>query len=186
MFMDDHKRIVVFGSSRCPEGGEVWSQAYEVGRQIGERGLTLVSGGYDGAMGAASRGVHESGGRVVGIITTIFTERTPNRYLDEERVESTYQERMAALLGAGDGYVALPGALGTLSEWLAAWCLATIRQLPGPLWAFEDPWRPFAESVMGLAEVAPEHRDLVRWVNEPAQLGRELDRWLGRSTKPVL
>jgi uncharacterized protein (TIGR00730 family) len=184
--MQDGKRIVAFGSSRCTEGDEVWSLAYAVGRILGSRGLSVASGGYEGTMGAVSRGVHETGGRVVGITTTVFAERRANRFLHEELVETTYQARMAALLAAGDGYVALPGALGTLSEWLAAWCLASIGELAGPLWVFEHPWRPVAEAALAVPEIRREQADVLRWVKDPQDLGAQLDEWLGRSGSRVV
>lgn len=184
--MQDLKSIVAFGSSRCAEGDDLWSLAYEVGRELGSRGLGVVSGGYEGTMGAVSRGVHETGGRVVGITTTVFSQRTANRFLHEERVEDRYETRMAALLRAGDGYVALPGALGTLSEFLTAWCLASIDELSGPLWVFESPWKPIAEAALALPDVAPAHRELLHWVQSPSHFGAELDRWLGREAGRVL
>lgn len=184
--MQDSTRIVVFGSSRCHEGDELWSLAHEVGRGLGSRGLTIISGGYEGTMGAVSRGAREAGGRVVGITTTAFQERTANRFLHEERSERTYAGRMAALLEAGDGYVALPGALGTLAEWLTAWCLASIHQLSGPLWVFRTPWHAIAQAAFELPELAPAHRDLIGWVDDPADLEAAIDRWLGRPDGPVV
>jgi uncharacterized protein (TIGR00730 family) len=174
-------RVVVFGSSRCPEGSAHHRQAQAVGRALARRGLTLVSGGYAGSMGAASRGAREAGGRVVGITTSIFADRAPNAWLDHFEEEPDYPARMARLLREGEAWVALPGGLGTLAEWTTAWCLATIGQLPGPLWAFTDPWRPVQEAILRLAEVRAQDAGLVRWVDDSAALERELDRWLDGS-----
>ena len=173
------RRIVVFGSSRCPEGSQEHEQARAVGRVLAERGLALLSGGYAGSMGAASRGAKEAGGRVEGITTAIFAERTPNAWLDHHEEEPDYPARLARLLRQGDGYIALPGGLGTLSEWVSAWCLASIDQLGGPLWAFSDPWKPVQEAILLLSEVRDEHAGLVRWVGGVEDLAVDLDRWLG-------
>ena len=174
------KKVVVFGSSRCAEGGEDYQRALEVGRILGERKLRVISGGYEGSMGAVSRGVKEEGGSVVGITTAIFADRSPNRWLDHRIDEPDYPTRMARLLLAGDAYLALPGGLGTLSEWLSAWCLASIGQLGGPLWAFNDPWKKIYEAVTALPEVTDERASGVLWVEEPADFQTELDRWLPR------
>ncbi len=176
--MNQRKKVVVFGSSRCLEWGEDHHRAREVGTILGERGLEVVSGGYEGSMGAVSRGAKEAGGRVVGITTAIFAGRRPNRWLDEVIDEPDYPSRMAHLLRAGDAYLALPGGLGTLSEWMAAWCLASIGQLGGPLWAFRDPWKPIHEIAAALPEVPPERAGCVFWVDGPGDFQRELDRWL--------
>jgi len=171
------RRVVVFGSSRCPEGSREHQQAEAVGRAVAQRGLVLVSGGYAGSMGAASRGAKEAGGRVEGITTAVFTDRAPNAWLDRVTEEPDYPIRMAQLLKAGDAYVALPGGLGTLAEWATAWCLASIDQLGGPLWAFQDPWKPLQEAILRLPEVRDEHAGLVRWVEDAKALAEALDRW---------
>ena len=173
------KKVVVFGSSRCAQGGEDHLRALAVGRILGEKGLTVISGGYEGSMGAVSQGAKEAGGRVVGITTSIFSGRTPNRWLDDLIDEPDYPRRMSRLLKAGDAYLALPGGLGTLSEWLSAWCLASIDQLGGPLWAFSGPWRKVYDAVAALPEVSPERAAQVQWVDSPSDFQTELERWLG-------
>jgi uncharacterized protein (TIGR00730 family) len=171
-------RIVCFGSSRVSRGDEAWKLADAVGEILGRRGLIAVSGGYQGTMGAVSEGARRVGGRVVGVTTSIFRERRANEHLDEEYVEPDYPARLAMLMRHGHGFVALPGALGTASEWITAWCLGTIDQLGGPLWAFEDPWRPVANALMALPEVDERTAAVLRWVRDPAHLDSELDRWL--------
>ncbi len=178
--MDSRPKVVVFGSSRCPEGGVDQKRAQEVGRVVASRGLILVSGGYDGSMGAASQGAKEAGGRVLGITTAIFEDRGPNRWLDERIDEPDYPARISHMMRLGDAFVALPGALGTLSEWLLAWCLSSIDQLGGPLWAFADPWRMIYDSILELPEVIPDKGNCVGWLQEPADLAGELDAWLAR------
>lgn len=175
------RRVVTFGSSRSVEGDAEWRRAYEVGLEIGRRRLTVVSGGYDGTMGAVSRGAREGGGRVVGITTDVFHERQPNEFLHEHSSLETYQDRLARLLGEGDAYIAFGGGLGTLSEWVSAWCLASIGQLRGPLWVFENPWKRVADEVATLAEVRPELPPLLRWVRDPRHLGERLDAWIADS-----
>ncbi len=178
--MDSSLKLVVFGSSRCPEGSVDQQQAHEVGTVVASRGLVLVSGGYGGSMGAASRGAKEAGGKVLGITTAIFEDREANTWLDEQIEEPDYPARLSHMMRLGDAFVALPGALGTLSEWLLAWCLASIDQLGGPLWAFSDPWRRIHDCVLELPEVTADKRECVRWLQKPADLAGELDAWLER------
>lgn len=172
------RSIVAFGSSRCEPGSPQWHQAYAVGEAIGRRGLKLVSGGYDGSMGAASEGARTAGASVLGMTTDIFTGRKANGHLTEEIRHATYSVRLAALMEAGDGFVVLPGGLGTLSELTTAWCLATIGQLAGPLWVFKEPWGALADMASRLGEVADEHHQHLHWVESPDDLAVSLDRWL--------
>ncbi len=169
---------MVFGSSKCPPGSAHYRSAEAVGSVIGRLGLTLVSGGYDGSMGAASAGAAKAGGKVVGITTAIFTDRVANQHLSEHHEEPNYPTRMSRMLREGDGFVALPGGLGTLSEWLTAWCLSTIDQLGGPLWLFEDPWRRVFDCVSDLPEVADPTGDLLHWVRDAAELEQSMRSWV--------
>jgi hypothetical protein len=172
------KRVAIFGSSRIQESDPAWRVAYEVGECVARRGCSLISGGYAGAMGAASEGAAAAGGRVLGITTEIFRDREPNRWVDELFVAPDYISRMATLMRSGDAYVALGGALGTASEWLTAWCLASIGQLPGPLFVFEDPWRDLAASLEAVPEMAGRGVGRVRWVDSPSTLDDALGQWL--------
>ena len=168
------KSLVVFGSSAARPGTAQWEQAVEVGRIAAANGYELVSGGYQGAMEAASRGAHEAGGRVVGITTRIFADREPSSVLDEIREEADYPARLAALLRAGDAFVALPGGLGTASEWMAACCLASIGQLGGPLYAFVDPWRPLARALAAVDEIGELALQLPAWLEDASALATRL------------
>ena len=177
--MHASRRVVCFGSSRVEEGDPAWILAYEVGAALARRGCSVLSGGYEGTMGAVSQGASEAGGRALGVVTPIFSLREPNDHLDEVFVEPDYVARMGALLRGGNAYVALPGALGTLSEWMAAWCLASIEQLGGPLWVFEDPWRPVAEAMEKLPEMGGRLSHHLQWVATVEDFDRELEACFG-------
>jgi hypothetical protein len=129
-----------------------------------------MTGGYEGAMGQVSRGARDSGGRVIGVTTPVFPERIPNSALHEQWTEPDYLARMSTLLRQGHAFVGLPGGLGTLSECLAATCLASIQQLGGPIVLFRDPWEPVFERIAALAEVGPAVDRLVSWIEDPAEL----------------
>jgi len=55
------KTIAVFGSSRREENSVFYREAYELGRALAEAGYAVLSGGYNGAMAAVSRGAAEAG-----------------------------------------------------------------------------------------------------------------------------
>lgn len=163
-------RCVCFGSSRIDPAGDQARLAQECGSTLAALGWTVMTGGYEGAMGAVSRGAREAGGRVIGITTTVFPERVPNDALHEEWTEPDYLARMSTLLRQGHAFVGLPGGLGTLSECLAATCLASIRQLRGPVILFREPWEPVFDAVGSLPEVGPELDRILSWIDQPAQL----------------
>ena len=77
---------------------------------------------------------------------------------------------MSTLLRQGHAFVGLPGGLGTLSECLAATCLASIGQLGGPVVLFRDPWEPVFERIAELDEVGPELAGILIWIDDPSGL----------------
>lgn len=92
--------------------------AIEMGRELASRGITLVYGaGGTGMMGALANACLEGGGRVVGVIPEIFnTDHLAHKGLNELHVTSDMHARKAMMADLGDGFVALPGGLGTFEE----------------------------------------------------------------------
>jgi len=135
-------RVTIFGSARILEGSQEYADGVRLGRLLGSRGHTILSGGYGGAMEAVSRGARESGGHVVGVTVGAWSGRLkPNAYLSEELAAETLFARIEALVEA-DGLIALPGGAGTLGEIALAWNLSQTDLMPrkpvilvGPGWA---------------------------------------------------
>lgn len=122
------KNICVYCSSSCVVDREYFHIATELGRRIGRRGDTLVyGGGVVGLMGAVARGVHDAGGRVVGVIPEALN-RAGIVYpgADELIVTRDMRERKAIMDKRSDAFIALPGGFGTLEEILE---IITLKQL---------------------------------------------------------
>ncbi|MEW6723503.1 MAG: TIGR00730 family Rossman fold protein [Bacillota bacterium] len=96
--------------------------AWELGRSIGERGHTLVYGGTSiGLMGLVALGVHDAGGRVIGIIPRRIHDRgVTYQAADEVVLTADLRERKAVMDQHSDAFIALPGGFGTLEEILEA------------------------------------------------------------------
>ena len=125
------KTIAVFGSSRRDEDSEHYREAYDLGRVLARAGYAVLSGGYNGSMGAVSRGADEAGGRVIGITCAVFDPLPPNAWLTEEIKAPTMLDRLAIMLDRSDGFVAVRGGIGTLSEVTLAWSLLQTRSQTG-------------------------------------------------------
>jgi uncharacterized protein (TIGR00725 family) len=103
----------VAGPRNCDE--ETAGLAYAVGRGLAEAGFTVVTGGEGGAMEAASRGAHEGGGMVVGVLPG--TDRSSaNVHADVTVATGIGHGRNLAVVASGDVLVAVGGDWGTLSE----------------------------------------------------------------------
>lgn len=126
------KRITIFGGSRVERGSDEYAEAQELGRALAEAGLEVITGGYNGVMEAVSRGAHEAGGHVIGVTVDVIArnfERVPNEYVKQEVRTAALLERIDKLIELGDGFVVLPGGVGTLVELSAVWNLAVLRAL---------------------------------------------------------
>jgi hypothetical protein len=75
--------VTIFGGSKCGEDCTEYTEARRVGQLLAEAGFTICTGGYLGVMEAASRGAHERGGRVLGIVMNQF-KKEPNRFLTDK------------------------------------------------------------------------------------------------------
>ncbi len=100
-----------------------------VGRLLAEHNLTLVYGGGDvGLMGILARAVHSHDGHVVGIIPHALRsiEGVAYETADELIITDTMRERKALMYERADAFVALPGGIGTLEEFLE---VVTLKRL---------------------------------------------------------
>ncbi len=105
----------MIGSGGCEEGEEAWVLAEEVGRLLAEAGVTLVCGGGEGVMEAASRGAAEAGGVVVGIVPgSSIAEANP--HCTHVVASGIGHARNLAVVGSGEVVIAVGGEWGTLSE----------------------------------------------------------------------
>jgi len=92
--------------------------AGELGRLLAARGVGLVYGGAkNGLMGILARAAAEAGARVVGVLPGFLKakELAFEGLTELHEVESMH-ERKARMAELSDGFIALPGGLGTLEE----------------------------------------------------------------------
>ena len=109
------RQVAVIGASGVGQQSEVARLAEEVGRRLGEAGVTVVCGAGPGVMEAAARGAAEAGGRVIGIVRgTEIAEA--NRYCSEVVATGIGQARNLAVVASGEVVIAVGGEWGTLSE----------------------------------------------------------------------
>ncbi len=120
--------ICVFCASSDHIAPRYFEEAKALGEEMARRGHQLVyGGGQVGLMGTVARAVHSSGGRVVGVIPrrddwaeVVFTQA------DDLVYTATMRERKAIMAERSDGFIALPGGIGTFEELLE---IITLRHL---------------------------------------------------------
>jgi cytokinin riboside 5'-monophosphate phosphoribohydrolase len=112
------KLLCVYCSSSRELAPAYTEAAEAVGRGLVGRGWGLIyGGGKVGLMGALARGVKAAGGRVVGVIPEFMKARELAFHeADELVIVATMAERKQAMIARADGFLALPGGIGTLEE----------------------------------------------------------------------
>jgi uncharacterized protein (TIGR00725 family) len=104
---------VIGGSS--PTNPEHVRLAEEVGRELANRGVSLVCGGLSGIMEAACKGAKSAGGTTIGILPG-RSSRDANSYVDIPIVTTMGFSRNVIVVHTGEAVIAIGGAFGTLSE----------------------------------------------------------------------
>jgi hypothetical protein len=163
--------ITVFGSGDPAKGSEAYEQARAVGRVLAELGYTIANGGYGGTMEASARGAHEAGGQTIAVPCSIWSSKPREEYFSEIRTTACYDERLARLIELGNsGYVALPGATGTLVELAWVWehaCKGFSKMAVRPIACVGSFWQPLLEMMVAQR---PRAADYVRLAEHPEAL----------------
>jgi uncharacterized protein (TIGR00730 family) len=118
--------------------------AADVGTAIGRRGHGLVTGGATvSMMGAVSRSARAAGAHTTGVMPKLLMHREiGDADNDEYLVVDTMRERKAAMDLRADGFLTLPGGLGTFEELFEIWTAKTIGIHAKPVVVL-DPWHDF-------------------------------------------
>lgn len=112
------KRLAVYCGSASPENPRYEELAMEIGEALARRGIGVVYGGGKlGLMGAVSAGALLAGGEVIGVIPeALVAAEVANLACTELHVVQTMHERKKAFTDLSDGFLTLPGGVGTMDE----------------------------------------------------------------------
>lgn len=123
-------RICVYAGSN-PGGDPAYREAARaLGEELAGRGIGLVyGGGRTGLMGAVSEGCRAAGGHVTGIIPGFLEQKEiANHAISDLRVVSSMHERKTLMADLSDGFIALPGGIGTFEELFEIWTWSQLGQ----------------------------------------------------------
>jgi uncharacterized protein (TIGR00730 family) len=161
------RRASVFGSARTEPGSSAYEDVRRQGRLLAEAGYTVCTGGYLGAMAAASQGAREAGGQVIGVTVAPWADaRTPNRWLTEEIATTTLHERLQRLLES-DALLGVDGGVGTLAEVALGWNLRQKGATRAPLILIGPHWRRVMAALAEALRIPPADLALLTLVDTP-------------------
>jgi uncharacterized protein (TIGR00730 family) len=121
--------ISVFGSARTPVDAPEYEAGVRIGRALTEAGFAVITGGGPGAMEAANKGALEAGGTSVGLGIELPFEQGLNPYVDIGVNFRYFFVRKTMFVKYAQGFVVLPGGMGTMDELFEAMTLVQTRKV---------------------------------------------------------
>lgn len=161
------KRLCVYCGSNTGARPEYMEAAAGLGRLLAESGMGIVYGGAEtGLMGAVAAAALERGGEVIGVIPELFAERVKHDQLCRLHVVPTMHARKQKMFDLSDGFIALPGGIGTIEEVfeILAWAQLGYHAKPCGLLnvcGYFDRIVAFLDHSVRERFVIPAHRDMV-------------------------
>jgi uncharacterized protein (TIGR00730 family) len=158
--------------------------ARRLGELLAEQGIRLVYGGaHVGSMGAVADAAMRAGGHVVGVIPRqMIAMEVAHEHLSELHVVESMHERKALMAELADGFVALPGGIGTLEELAETltWSQLGIHRKPVGLLNTAGYWDgliEFFDHAVAEGFNSEQNRSLVLVDDEPASLLERMAGW---------
>ena len=150
--------------------------AAEVGVELAGRGHSLVSGGGSiSSMGALARAVRAGGARTTGVIPRALADlEVADLDADELVVTDDMRQRKGVMDRMSDGFLALPGGIGTIEELLEVWTARSLGMHRKPVvvcdpWGDLSPLRDLVDGLVAAGFVRGAAADDVRWVTSAAE-----------------
>lgn len=172
-------------------------RAADMGRFLAESGRRIVyGGGRTGLMGALAEGALSAGGQIVGVMPAHLVDReVAHTGLTELRVVASMHERKSLLAELSDGFLAMPGGLGTMEELFEVWTWGQLGLHRKPyglldMRGFFAPLLAFLDHAVVEGFIRQEYRDLLVVDTEPHALISRMEsmsppalpRWVDRAS----
>jgi uncharacterized protein (TIGR00730 family) len=161
-------RLAVYCGSATPADPRYIDLAREVGAGLAERGIGVVyGGGRLGLMGSVAAGALAAGGEVIGVIPdALANSEVANHDCTELYTVSGMHERKQRFTDLSDGFVTIPGGVGTMDElWEAmSWAQLGYHQKPVGLlnaFGFYDDLLAFNRKMAEVGFVRPVHQNIL-------------------------
>jgi uncharacterized protein (TIGR00730 family) len=182
------KRLCVFCGSSPGRDPAYLAVASNLGTLLAKRRIGLVYGGAAiGLMGALAVAAQNAGGEVIGVIPRALVDlEVAHTGLTDLRMVGSMHERKALMAELSDGFIALPGGIGTLEELFEVWTWGQLGSHNKPCallnaFGFFDQLLGFLDFVVGENFLRPVHRNMLLVGEAPEDL---LERMQGYHPPP--
>ncbi|HEX6174271.1 MAG TPA: TIGR00730 family Rossman fold protein [Candidatus Binatia bacterium] len=171
------RRICVFTGSRDGSHPGYAEAARQLGRELVVRNYGLVYGGGNvGLMKVIADTVLELGGYVTGVIPdSLVSREVAHLGLSDLRIVESMHERKAMMAELSDGFIAMPGGIGTMEEFfeVLSWAQLGIHRKPCGLLntgGYYDPLIEFLDHAVEHDFLKQKHRSLLILAREPPEI----------------
>ncbi|WP_084812196.1 LOG family protein [Flammeovirga pacifica] len=181
--------VSIFGSARTPSDHKYYKMTEEVAKLLVEHGYGVITGGGPGIMEAGNKGAHDAGGKSVGLNIVLPFEQDGNPYIDRDKMLNFdyFFVRKVMFVKYSQGFVVMPGGLGTLDELFEAYTLIQTKKIgrfPIVLVGI-DYWKGLMDWVKSTLlekenNISAEDLDLIHLVDTPKEAVKIIEDFYGK------
>jgi hypothetical protein len=170
--------VTIFGSARTKPDNPYYKAAEDIAAKLVKRGYGIVTGGGPGIMEAGNKGAFKEGGKSVGLNIELPFEQYDNPYIDRDKIITFdyFFVRKVMFVKYSQGFIVMPGGLGTMDELFEAFTLIQTRKIgrfPIVLYGSKF-WNGLIEWLKEVVmtqekNISPEDLDLINIVDTPEE-----------------
>lgn len=180
--------VSIFGSARLPPSSPFYQMGVDVAKHVSRKGFAIITGGGPGIMEACNKGAQEANGRSCGLAIDLPMESEPNKYIDPKFNLSFryFFVRKVMFIRYAQGYVFLPGGVGTLDELFEALTLIQTKKIhPFPIYLMGvEFWNGMMDWMRGTLlkyqTISSEDLDILHFTDDPEFVANGIERHFQR------
>lgn len=181
--------VSIFGSARTKAENPYYKQAEEIAEKLTQKGYGVITGGGFGIMEAGNKGAKQGYGKSVGLNIDLPFEQETNSYIDNDKLINFdyFFVRKVMFVKYAQGFVVMPGGVGTLDELFEAITLIQTKKIaPFPIvlvgkkyWSGLIDW--IREVMLGEEQnISPEDLDLFNLVDTTDEAVEYIDNFYSK------
>ena len=123
--------VSIFGSARTQQNNPYYKIAEDIAKKLTLKGYGIITGGGFGIMEAGNKGAHKGEGKSVGLNIDLPFEQDVNSYIDNDKLINFdyFFVRKVMFVKYAQGFVVMPGGVGTLDELFEAITLIQTQKI---------------------------------------------------------
>ena len=175
--------VTIFGSARTKPDNQYYQAAVEIAAKLVRHGYGVITGGGPGIMEAGNKGAHSENGKSVGLNIDLPFEQGSNPYINPDKLITFdyFFIRKVMFVRYSQGFVVMPGGMGTLDEFFEALTLIQTKKIgrfPIVLYG-EEYWGGLVDwlknTMLKEKNISPEDLELFNIVNTPEEAVKVID-----------